>query len=134
MNVKSILDSGRDLIMKTGGLDTTINIISYTFTNSDYDDVVTQTATGSNVVSGLVFPIKALPGSNEALLMEQGKLLTKDKIVYTGSVNVSGNVLVELKSGDFYTIVGDGIQSWEINGSTIYQKFFISHTIAGSLF
>ena len=42
--------------------------------------------TGSNVVSGLVFPIKATQGSNEAMLLEQGKLLTKDKILFCGLI------------------------------------------------
>lgn len=134
MGVKDILNTGLNNIMGIGGLSSTINIISCTNDNTDYDDEVQQTQTGSSVVSGLVFPVKATQGSENALLMQQGRLLTEDKVLITGSVSVSGNVIIELKSGEYYTIIPDGIQSWEINGSTIYQKCFIRRNLGGSMF
>ena len=134
MTINTTLQNGLDRIFSLAGISTSVNIISFTFTDSEYDDEVTQTTTGSNVVSGIVFPVKSQQGSSEAMLLQEGKLLLKDKVLYTGSVNVSGNVLVELKTGDFYTVIPDGIQTWEVNGSTVYQKFFLRHTITGSLF
>ena len=76
-------------------------LISYDFIESSYDDETIQTQTGSSVVSGLVFPIKSTQGSEESLLLQQGKLLTQDKSLFIGSCNVSGNIIVEIKSGDF---------------------------------
>jgi len=121
-------------IINDGGISTTINIISYTFIESDYDDVPEQTQTGSTVVSGLVFPINLIQGSSEAFLVEQGKLLTEDKMIYTGSVCVSGNILVELKSGEYYSIRPSGIQTWEISGSIAYQKMYLTRNLDGSRF
>jgi len=119
--------------MNAGGLTTTVSLISFTFTDSDYDDVTTQTLIGSEVVSGLIFPIRGKQGSEEAMLMEQGKLLTKDKVLYTGSVNTSGNILVDIQ-GEKYTIINEGVKDWGVTGSTIYTKLFLRHTIPGSLF
>ena len=134
MNIKSLLDKGMNQIMKAGGVDTTVNLISYTNIESSYDDDVQQLVTGSNVVSGLVFPVKATQGSESALLMQQGKLLTEDKLLLIGSCNISGNIIIELKTDEFYSIIPDGVQSWEINGSVVYQKFFIRRNLGGSMF
>jgi len=134
MTVINILNNGVASILNDGGLTTTVNIISYTFIDTDYDDEVQQTQTGSIAVSGLIFPIKSTQGSSEALLLEQGTLLTEDKMLYTGSVNVSGNIIVELNSGEYYSIIPDGIQSWETSGSIIYQKMFLRRNLAGSIF
>ena len=133
MGIKTQLDNGLNYIMKLGGLSTTVNIIEYTFDSGSYDDFTTQTVIGSQVVSGLVFPIKSTQGSNEAMLLSEGKLLTQDKILYTGSVNVSGNQLIDIK-GDKYTVIPDGIHTWEVGGETIYNKMYLRHTTTGSLF
>ena len=134
MTVKSILDAGRNKIFGDGGLTTTISIINFNLNPADYDDeVLYQSIAGSNVISGLVFPIRSRGGSEEALLLQQGKLLTKDKVLYTGSVNFSGNVLIDIK-GEKYAIIPDGIHTYEANGSTIYSKIFIRTSLSGSLF
>lgn len=133
MTVQNILNDGIDYIFKNGGLTTTINIIEYTFDSGSYDDDTTQTITGSQTISGLIFPIKSSQGSEEALLLEQGKLLTQDKIMYVGSLNTSGNLLIEIQ-GDNYTIIPDGIQQWTVSNNTIYNKIFLRQSLGGSLF
>ena len=133
MDIKSDLDNGLNYIMSTGGLSSTINIISYSIASGSYDDDTTQTLIGSNVISGLVFPIKGSYGSSEALLLSEGKLLTNDKMLYTGSVNISGNILIDIK-GSKYSVVPDGIHTYEINGSTIYNKMYIRQSTTGSLY
>ncbi len=133
MTIKNILDNGMDKIMKAGGLSTSISIISYTYTDSDYDEPTAQTLTGSNVVSGLIFPMKSLQGSEEALLLQQGNLLTTDKILYTGSFNSSGNLLIDFNN-DIYSIIPNGIHTYDVNGQTVYNKIFIRKSITGSLF
>lgn len=135
-DLNSIFNNGLRFIFNQGGLLNQINIISYSISGADYDDQVTQTLTGSRVISGLVFPVESKQGSQEALLLNQGKLLTKDKVLYTGSFTISGNLLIEIgsKTGDFYTIIPDGIQSYGTNGNIIFNKIFLRHTIPGSLF
>lgn len=135
-NVKSILDKSMSNIMNAGGLSTSINVYSYTIASGAYDDTVTKSLTGSNTVSGLLFPAGNAQSSTEALLFQQGKILTKDYMLYTGSVNISGNLLIEIGSNtnDMYTIIPDGIQTYSVAGSVIYNKMFIRHTLTGSLY
>ena len=133
MAIKNILDNGVNFIMKQGGLSTSISIINYTYNESDYDEPTFQTVTGSNVISGLVFPMKSSQGSEEALLLDRGQLLTTDSILYTGSFNTSGNLLIEFNN-DFYSIIPDGIHTYGVNGETVYNKIFIRKSITGSLF
>ncbi|MCK5625126.1 hypothetical protein KAI04_04770 [Candidatus Pacearchaeota archaeon] len=130
-DINTTLINGLNNLFSHAGISTSINIIEYNFIESDYDDERIQTQTGSNVVSGLVFPIKSSQGSSEALLLQEGKLLTNDKVLYIGSCNVSGAVVVELQN-DFYTIIPDGIQTWDVNGSTVYSKMFIRKNLGGS--
>jgi hypothetical protein len=133
MNINSILNDGMNLLMKAGGISTQVNIISFTIGSSSYDDSIVQTLTGSQVVSGLIFPLRGTQGSSEAMLMENGKLLTDDKILYTGSVNISGNILIGIGS-ERYTIIPEGVHNWDVNGQTVYQKYYIRQTLNGSIF
>ena len=118
------------------GIVSDINIFSYTFVDDgagdDYDDVVTIASTGSVQTSGVIFPIMSEQGSTEALLIEQGKLLTEDKILYTGSVNTSGALLFNI-GDDFYSVIPEGIQDWEIGGNTVLKKIFLRNNRTGSL-
>jgi hypothetical protein len=132
MNIKSILDNGMNHIMLTGGLSTQINIVSFSVVSNSYDDDTTKMLNGSSLISGLVFPIRNKFGSQESLLMEQGKLLTSDKTLFIGSTNLSGNILIEIGS-DKYTIVPDGITRYEVGGQQIYNKIYIRKTLGGSL-
>lgn len=132
MSIKTILDEGIEKLMGIGGISNTISIIDFTRTSGSYDDDITQTITGSNVVSGLLFPVKSVQGSTEALLLEQGKIQTNDKLLYCGSVNISGNILIEINN-DNYVVVPDGIEQWDINGSTIFNKMYIRYAVGGSL-
>ena len=136
MNIPLTLLDGRRFIFNAAN-SIQVNLINYSFSGADYDDIAIQTVTGSVVTSGLIFPVRGKQGSTEAMLMEQGKLLMKDKILYLGGdvqLNSSG-LLVGLGSPlVYYTIIPDGIQSYEANGSVIYNKLFLKHTIPGSLY
>ena len=133
MDVNALLTDGVRFALNVGGISQTIKLISFTTSSSDYDDVVTQTVTGSSVTSGLIFPVTNKQGSEEALLIQQGQLLTKDKILYTGSINISGNILIQSGS-DYYTVIPNGVHTWNNAGSIIYNKFYIRYTIPGSIF
>ena len=119
--------------MSVDGITNLVKVISYTIPTGSYDDYTIQTITGSQYISGLVFPVRGAQGSEEALLLEQGKLLTKDKVLYTGSFSTSGNLLFDIQ-GDKYGIVPNGIHTWTSAGSTIYNKIYIRYTQTGSLY
>lgn len=133
-----LLDNALTHAFKNGGITNQVNIISYTIASGTYDDRTSRTLTGSVIVSGLIFPVDSVQGSQEALLLEQGKLLTKDKILFTGSFNTSGNLLFQIggsgTNNDWFTLAPPGIQTWEAAGSTVFNKIYLRHTIPGSLF
>lgn len=134
MTANEILRNGLDKLFSVGGLSTTIDIYNYTFDSNSYDDNITKILTGSITTSGLIFPIKGKQGSEEALLMEQGKITTQDKILYTGSLNLTGSGnLVEI-DGNNYTIIPDGVKSWDLGNDNIYNKIYLRYSQTGSLF
>jgi len=122
-----------------GSVPVLIKLVNYYISGETYDDDLTQSFIGSNWVSGLVFTINTYKGSDEAMLIEQGKLLMQDKIIYfPGSVNVhSSGTLVGLGSpvpSEYYSIIPEGVQTYTVNGSTIFSKLYLRYTIPGSLF
>lgn len=133
VDINSKLTNGLNKIFKFGGLTTEITFISYTIPSGSYDDDTTQTITGSVTTSGLLFPVRNKFGSEESLLMEQGKLKTSDKVLYVNNVQTSGNILIDIHEQK-YAIIPNGIQSLETAGSTIYQKLFIRSSTTGSLY
>ena len=133
MDINTILQNGLTSIFKDGALTTNITIISYAIPSGSYDDNTTQTITGSIVTSGLVFPVRGKFGSEESLLLEQGKLKNNDKVLYIGSINTSGNLLLDIQ-GNKYAIIPDGIKTWDITGSTAYNKIFVRLSNTGSLY
>ena len=103
---------------------------------SYYDDDVTLTLSGTTWITGLVQPVTAGRGSSEAVLVQQGQLLTNDSKIYvTGTVDTSGIIKIGLGSPSIneYSVVGDGITSWNINGEIIYKKIFVRLLTNGSL-
>lgn len=115
-----------------------VKLINYYVSGTNYDDVLTQNLIGSYWTSGLVFPVKNKQGSEEALLIEQGKLSTKDKIIFfPGSTTLnSSGIVFGLGSpvSDYYALMQDGISLYTVNGSNIYKKVWARRTITGSLF
>ena len=106
--------------------------------SSDYDDVLSYTLeSGPTWASGILLPIKNKFGSEDAILLEQGKLLTKDKKLYIkGAVNVSGNTLIGIGSpiSEYYSIIPDGVKTPTITGSDVYSKVYLRFNHAGSVF
>ncbi len=131
-NAKQLLLDGLDTIMNNG-VQTEINIYSSVVSGTDYDDVLTYTNTGSITTSGVVFPIKARQGSEEAVLMEQGLITTTDKVLYTGSIDISGTPTITVGS-NFYSTIENGVYDYTINDETIFKKIFIRNLPNGSLY
>ena len=75
--------------------------------------------------------------SNEAFLLEQGKLLAGDKRLYVAGSHQFSGAAFKIGLGspptDEYRVVEDGIIAYPIMGSDIYQKVFIRILTNGSL-
>lgn len=102
-----------------------------------YDDDIRLTQSGVDLwVSGVVLPINNARGSNDAVLLEQGKILTNDTKLYVdGSVNTSGTFKIGLGSPiqDEYELLNEGISKWSVNQTSILKKLFIRRLTTGSL-
>lgn len=107
---------------------------------SYYDDDVTLTQVGSNYwCSGVILPINGTRGSNDAILIEQGRILTNDtKLYIDGRINTSGVIKIGLgsytnMSGCEYSLLSEGISEWNVNQTPILKKLYIRFLSTGSL-
>ena len=106
---------------------------------SYYDDDVTYTISGSLWTSGVILPISQGRGNADALLIEQGKILTNDtKLYIAGNINTSGTIKIGLgsytnMSGCEYSVIAEGITEWDVNATSILKKLYIRRLGNGSL-
>lgn len=128
LNISGFLNDGIRFINSAGAMQSTVTKYSYSFDSSDYDDVPIKTLTGSISFSGLIFPIHSTQGSSEALMIEQGKLKTSDKVLYCGSISLDKDVHEFLINGEYYNLIENGIYTYSIQDNTVYNKLFIRHT------
>jgi len=107
---------------------------------SYYDDDVTLTKSGDDLwTSGVVLPISNTKGSSDAVLVEQGKLLTNDtKLYINGTINTSGTIKIGLgsyinMSGCEYSMLGEGVMKYEVNDTDVLKKLYVRLIPTGSL-
>lgn len=105
---------------------------------SYYDDDISLSISGNDLwVSGIVLPISNARGSSDAVLLEQGKILTNDtKLYIEGAINTSGTFKVGLGSPtiqDEYSLLSEGVTKWDVNQTPITKKLFIRRLTTGSL-
>ena len=103
-----------------------------------YDDDVVFISGTDTWTSGLVMPIDANRGSSEAILIEQGRLLSNDLICYVlGEIQTSGaGVRIGLGSPptESYYIIPEGVTAWEIGGTKVYKKVYLRDLTLGSFY
>ena len=100
-----------------------------------YDEETELTELSSIWISGVVLPVNSREGSDDSVLLQQGKLIDSDKKIYVnGSIAFTGSThLVDIQlgiSGALYTTIPDGGIMYEAEGIPVYKKQFIR---AGSL-
>lgn len=113
---------------------------------SYYDDDISLTQSGTDLwISGVVLPINnsrgVLPinnsrGSNDAILLQQGRVLDNDtKIYIEGSINTSGIIKIGLGSpiSNEYSLLSDGVIKYTVNQVDILKKLYIRRLPTGSL-
>ena len=104
---------------------------------SYYDDDITLTQSGADYwISGVILPIANTRGSNDAVLLEQGKILMNDtKLYIDGRAPTSGTIKIGLGSpiSDEYRLLGEGLMDWSVNQTDILKKLFVRRLTTGSL-
>jgi hypothetical protein len=135
--IKDRLLQGFNRINNLAG--TPIKIKYYTRTiGSVWDDDGSLAQAGSELsTSGLIFPLDSTRGSEDAVLMEQGRLIDDDKRLYTlGSLTLAGSG-TEVKIyinylGEYYTPIPYGGIVQQVEGVPIYKKSYIRR-LTGSI-
>jgi len=112
--------------------------VSYTAGSWSYDDEISLSQSGSDLwISGLLQPIRTTRGSNDAVLVQQGKLKTNDSKLYIeGAINTSGTWRIGIGSppSNEYAMAEAGVESWPAVGSPIYKLVYLTRiTGTGSL-
>lgn len=119
-----------------------IRYFTYSGGSASYDDDVVLTQSGTDVWdSGLIFPYvsrRVNPMSTTiGTLAEQGKDLMMQQWLYVkGTINLSGQAIkIGIGSPVQYenTIQSEGMNTWTINGSPIFQEVIIRRLPIGSL-
>lgn len=103
--------------------------------SAGYDDEVTLGSAVISYESGLIQPVRAVRGSINAVLIEQGKVLMNDSVLYiNGDINTSGAFRIGLGSPptEDYFVIDDGITPWPVNGSAVYKKIVVRRLTLGS--
>lgn len=127
--IADFLNAGVNFIHNAGAITTSITKYNYVAARDDeYDDEVQEVITGSVSFSGLLFPLNTASSSSDILLLEQGKLKTTDKILYCGSIGVDESKNKFLIGSQYYAIVPNGVQHYEVAGSTVYSKIYVRNT------
>lgn len=102
-----------------------------------YNDEQKLTQSGSDLwTSGCIQPIKTVQGSNDAVLLEQGKIKTTDKKVFIpGTIITTGIIKIGVGSPiqNENSIVPDGDIPWNVNGSIVYKILYMRELPTGSL-
>lgn len=109
-------------------------------TGSVYDDDVALTKSGNTLwTSGIVLTLNQLSSSEDAVLLEQGKLITDDKKVFiAGSIALTGSILqvkfqIGSPTGEQFSIIPIGTQVQQTEGNNIYKKVYLRRLTTGSL-
>jgi len=128
-----------DAIKTINSYGTTTRIKYYTgsVSNADFDDAQVLSQSGSSVwTSGLMFPVKSVQGSFDAVLLEQGKIKTSDKKLFiAGNVATSETMKIGVGSpvSKEHSIIPDGIISYPPVGNVVYKKIYMRELKTGSL-
>ena len=137
VNVTALRNDVKDFIKHTGEL-VRFRYFNISGANTGYDDDVVLTISGTDFwTSGVVQPIDKLRGSDEAILLEQGKLLNNDlKLYVPGDVNTSGLWKVGLGSPireEYSLAIDGGVTVWRVKDDIVYKKIYLRRLDTGSI-
>ena len=123
--------------MIDNGVPVRIKLYTASGATTGYDDQVTVAQSGTSTwVSGLPFPLGGRKGSDEAVLIQQGRLLASDqKIYFLGTTVLSGEA-VKVGIGSptpvEHYIIPDGVQTYKVQNENVYKMAYIRILSNGS--
>ena len=141
MSVKDRLIEGLNKTISLAGKPICIKYYTQTIGSVWDDDVVLSQSGNDFWTSGVIFPVVAREGSQEAVLVEQGKLMDQDKILFlTGDTPTVGSEF-QVKIGlgspvaadQEFTTITIGEINPEVEATKVYKKVFIRRLTTGSL-
>ena len=108
---------------------------------SDYDNEIRIEQSGTDFwTSGLAQPlnIESARASDDAVLLQQGKILKSDLKLYVGgAVNTSGLFKIGIGSANppnrEYAVNQGGVTTWDMQGEPVYKKIYLTYLTTGSL-
>ena len=125
------------LSMLDNGVPVRVKLYTASGASASYDDEVVWTQSGTSAwTSGLPFPVGGPRSSNEAILIQQGRLLASDKKIYfLGTVGLSGEA-VKVGIGSptpvEHYVIPDGVQTYQIQNENVYKMAYIRTLSNGS--
>ena len=104
---------------------------------SYFDNAQTLTQSGTDFwTSGLIQPVGGTDSSEDAILLEQGRIKKSDKKIYfNGAISTSGTFKVGIGSPvqEEYAVIPEGITAWPVGSGIAYKKVFMRFLPNGSL-
>ena len=104
--------------------------------STEWDDAQVLSQSGTDIwTSGLAFPVTNVQGSNEAILLAQGKIELNDKKLFVpGDISTTPIMKIGLGNtvSEEYFVVPDGVTCYPPFGDMVYKKIFIRALIGGS--
>lgn len=138
MSVTTRFQKGFQKLLDKAGTQVQIRYFDETI-GSVWDDEVTLTLNSDTWTSGIVLPVRGVRGSNESVLIEQGKLKQEDiKLFVSGSIDFTdmGSIVrigIGSPANTFYKPVPIGIRKLSVYGNDLYKKgYFREITGTGS--
>jgi len=130
--------SGFSYVLEKAGTSVKIGYFDNTI-GSVYDNDQNLTQSGTDLwVSGVVMPMNNREGSEDSVLLEQGKLQNKDKRLYVnGSISMSNlnqtiKVQIGSPTGEIYSTIPIGAYTPEVSGEQIYKRQYLRLLQGGS--
>ena len=133
----SMYDDVKSLIEKRGQA-VRFRYFNETFNTGSYDSDSVLTQSGTDLwVSGFPQSLATTQGSDDSVLLQQGKILTNDlKLYVQGEIDTETIFKLQIGSptGENYSMIEAGVDAPLLNGSPMYRKIFLRRLTTGSLF
>lgn len=136
--VASKLQKGFNRVIELAGVPVRIIYFNEVI-DSVYDDDISLTVSGNSFTSGVILPVNSSRGSDDSILMEQGKVQESDtKLYLSGNIVLTGSenqIRIQLgsNSGESYSLISPGPINPGVENINVYKKAYIRRLSTGSL-
>ena len=137
MTVADKLSLGFASILSKAGTQISVRYYDVVY-DTVYDEQTSLVLSGTLWTSGVNMPINSRRGSEDSVLLEQGNVQSKDRKLYVnGSLDMTGpdqviKVQIGSPTGDIYTTIPLGGIVYEVTGTDIYKRQYLTLLNTGS--